>query len=99
MRLSKNAHVQDLKNARSLREAYLAVGILHETEKEKKGIGTATVDIFAELLKKFDRLDSVIDIAADVNPEDMPHEKRVELLTKAQPMLTFCERVKAAEAA
>jgi hypothetical protein len=99
MRLSKNAHVQDLKKAKSLRAAYLAVGILHENEKETKGIGTATVDIFDELLSKFDRLSSVIDITSRVDPQDMPHDTRVAVLARVEPMLQFAAKIKAVEAA
>lgn len=98
MGLANSAKLRNLGDAKTLQEAYRRVGLLPEAVKEKKGIGTAPVDILANLFQRFDKgLCPVIDIAATIDPQDIPHERRVELLTKAQPMIEFVERVKAAE--
>lgn len=97
-KLANLAHVKDLKDAKSIRQAYLAVGIIKEQEPKLKAIGTADVDIYAQLIKRFDRsFDPIIDVTADIDPQDMPHETREAIISKAQPMIDFVERVKAAE--
>lgn len=98
MTLSKRKNVSDLTNAKNITAAYRAVGMLPEPSAEKKGIGTAPVDIFARLFLRFDKgLGPVIEIAADIDPQDMPPEQRHALLEKAQPMVEFIDRVKALE--
>ena len=90
--------MKDLKKCKNLTAAYKAIGVLPDSEKERKPIGTAPIDIFAELFRKFDRgLGPVIDIAADIDPQDMPIDQRQRLLERAQPMIDFVNRVKAVE--
>lgn len=98
MSLAKASHVTGLKDAKTLRQAYLAVGIIKESPKELKPLGTAPVDIFEQLYARFDHgLGPVIDITEDMEPGDMPQAVRQKLLARAEPVVSFVEKLKALE--
>jgi hypothetical protein len=98
MRLAKTKNISDLTTTKNITAAYRAVGMLPEPTIEKRGIGTAPIDIFARLFLKFDRgLGPVIEIAANIDPQDIPADQRHAFIEKAQPMVEFIDRVKALE--
>jgi hypothetical protein len=100
MRISNTKHISDLTSAKNITAAYKAIGIIPEVEAKRRPIGTASIDIFAALLAKFDRgLGPIIDIAHGIDPQDMPTEQRHALLERTKPMVEFVERVRAVEVA
>jgi hypothetical protein len=99
MRLSKTKNIADLTKEKNISAAYRVIGLLPERDPRPNGIGTATVDIFSQLFRMFDRgLGPVIEITADINPDDMPADQRAKLIERTKPMIEFVERVKAKEA-
>jgi hypothetical protein len=99
MALAKTAHVRNLTEAKNISEAYRAIGIIEDREVEPKGIGTAPVDMIAQFIRKFDRLGPVIEVSGTIDPNGMSVEQRQRLLSKAQPMIEFVDRVKAVDEA
>lgn len=99
MRLANTKHVS-LEDYDSVRKAYLAIGILSEPTKEEKPIGTATVDVFADIFSKVDRnLSSLGKIADEVKVEEFPADLRHRLLEAAQPVVEMVDKLKALEGA
>lgn len=91
----------DLSSVKSIRQAYLAVGIIKD--KAKEGIGTADVDLVKNFFAMLTRFESstgkVFEIAKKVDPIEIGHERRAEIIEKTKPMIEFVDRIKAAEAA
>lgn len=97
MRLSTNAsHVTD---AKTLRQAYIAIGIIKEPAKALKPMGTAPVDIFGQLCERLDKAMPVFDLTEGMEVEEIPQDMRHRLLEKAKPVVEFVEKLKALEVA
>lgn len=56
MQLAKHAHARDLDDCRTMRQAYIACGILPEPQQKTRAIGTAEVDLFACFVSEVSRL-------------------------------------------
>lgn len=79
MRLAKLNHGLDLSNCQTLRQAYIACGILPEPKKTERAIGTAEIDIFVSFVSQIVRdCDRIEELAQGVDLAQMPEERKAE---------------------
>lgn len=79
MRLAKGSHVIDLKDCQSIRQAYLACGIIPRGGKKVKHLGTAEVDVFDCFVSEVTRLVDKID---GLDLSKVPTDRKDEIRTK-----------------
>lgn len=95
MRLASQAHVLDLDSCKSVRQAYIACGIIPEPTKPTAGaIGTGEVDIIevfnGQVQQRIHRVCSYID---QVKVEDMPEAQRIRLKEALKPLIELIEKL------
>lgn len=88
MLLSKRKHIADLEEGPGLRQAYIACGILPEPKKLEQGIGTASIDFWAQFTDRFNPIAKLLD---GISAEDAPQETRDAIKERLKPLVEFYE--------
>lgn len=80
MVLSKSCHGRNFEDCNSLRQAYIACGILPQPTVKARAIGTGEVDIFQTFVNQIVReCDRIVAIADGVEVKDLPEQRKGEI--------------------